>query len=60
MNTRLLPILCLLPLCSLVRADDPCAQPAPEVMAEAAGVKLPALPWHVANIWWEFEKLRSA
>ena len=23
-------------------------------MAKAAGVVLPALPWHVANIWWEF------
>ena len=25
-------------------------------MAEAVGVTLPPLPWHVANIWWNFEK----
>lgn len=37
-------------------APDPCAQPSPEQMAKAAGVTLPRLPWHVANIWWEFEK----
>ena len=33
-----------------------CEQPTPEKMAEAAGVKLPPSPWHVANIWWNFEK----
>jgi hypothetical protein len=37
-------------------AEDPCAQPTPEAMAEAAGVTLPKLPWHVANIWWSYEK----
>jgi hypothetical protein len=37
-------------------AEDRCAQPTPEAMAEAAGVTLPKLPWHVANIWWNFEK----
>ncbi|OWK37542.1 DUF3472 domain-containing protein [Fimbriiglobus ruber] len=37
-------------------AADPCAQPTPEEMAAAAGVKLPKRPWHVANIWWDFEK----
>ena len=37
-------------------AADPCEQPAPEAMAAEAGVKLPRRPWHVANIWWEFEK----
>lgn len=37
-------------------AADPCAQPTPEEMAAATGVKLPARPWHVANIWWGFAK----
>ncbi len=37
-------------------AEDPCKQEAPEEMARAAGVTLPGLPWHVANIWWEFDK----
>lgn len=36
-------------------AEDLCAQPSPEAMAEAAGVTLPKLPWHVANIWWTFD-----
>jgi hypothetical protein len=36
-------------------AEDPCAQPSPREMAEASGVTLPRLPWHVVNIWWEFE-----
>jgi len=34
---------------------ESCAQPSPEEMAKAAGVSLPRLPWHLANIWWEFE-----
>ena len=25
-------------------------------MAQTAGVTLPKSPWHVANIWWDFEK----
>jgi hypothetical protein len=33
-----------------------CQQPSPEAMAAAVGVKLPPSPWHVANIWWNFEK----
>jgi hypothetical protein len=37
-------------------AEDACAQPTPEAMAEAAGVTLPKLPWHVANIWWNYDK----
>jgi hypothetical protein len=37
-------------------AVDPCAQPSPEEMASAAGVTLPKRPWHVANIWWDFEE----
>jgi len=37
-------------------AEDPCAQPSPEEMAKSAGVTLPHRPWHVANIWWDFQK----
>ena len=37
-------------------AEDLCKQPSPEEMAKAAGVTLPGSPWHVANIWWDFEK----
>src|SRR5258705_11145332 len=36
--------------------EDSCAQPSPQEMATAAGVTLPKLPWHVVNIWWDFEK----
>ncbi|MCW1926647.1 hypothetical protein OKA05_29105 [Luteolibacter arcticus] len=53
-----LPKICLLTLASLTAfasaQEDPCAQPSPKEMAEAAGVKLPRSPWHVANIWWDF------
>lgn len=38
-----------------LHAEDLCRQPSPEAMAESAGVKLPPLPWHVANVWWDFE-----
>lgn len=49
-------ILILLLACSLaVLAEDLCKQPSPEDMAKATGVTLPPLPWHVANIWWDFE-----
>ena len=37
-------------------AKDECAQPSPKEMADALGVKLPRRPWHVVNIWWDFEK----
>jgi hypothetical protein len=37
-------------------AEDLCKQPSPEDMAKAAGVTLPKSPWHVVNIWWDFEK----
>ena len=33
-----------------------CTQPTPAEMAKVAGVMLPRLPWHVVNIWWDFEK----
>jgi hypothetical protein len=36
--------------------EDSCAQPSPEAMAEAADVTLPHQPWHVANVWWDFQK----
>lgn len=36
--------------------DLSCEQPTPQAMAAAAGVTLPPSPWHVANIWWDFEK----
>lgn len=36
--------------------DLTCVQPSPAEMAKAAGVTLPGLPWHVANVWWEFER----
>ena len=35
-------------------AAESCEQPAPEVMAKAAGVTLPPQPWHLVNIWWDF------
>ena len=37
-------------------AADPCAQEKPEEMAKALGITLPHRPWHVVNIWWDFEK----
>lgn len=48
--------LSLLLLTVPARAEDLCAQPVPEAMAETAGVTLPKLPWHVANLWWNFGK----
>ncbi len=49
-------LLFILMTVGVLHADDLCKQPSPEAMAEAAGVKLPPLPWHVANVWWDFEK----
>lgn len=46
--------LAVLALTSL--AADLCEQPSSEEMAASAGVELPKRPWHVANIWWNFEK----
>ena len=31
-------------------------QPTPAEMAKRAGVKLPSLPWHLADFWWVFDK----
>ena len=53
---RLLPLLLLAVTAMPALADDPCAQPSPQAMAEALGVKLPPRPWHVANIWWTFQQ----
>lgn len=39
-----------------VVTDESCEQPSPEEMAKAAGVTLPHQPWHVANVWWDFQK----
>jgi len=41
---------------SVCVGEDLCKQPSPEDMAKAAGVTLPPSPWHVANVWWDFEK----
>jgi len=56
MLAKFLPFTLLLLIASVVpAADDPCAQPSPEEMAEAVGARLPPRPWHVANVWWNFE-----
>jgi hypothetical protein len=44
------------PTAGMSDAGESCVQPSPEEMARAAGVVLPRQPWHVANIWWDFEK----
>jgi len=31
-------------------------QPSPQEMAKALGIKLPRSPWHLADIWWTFDK----
>jgi hypothetical protein len=49
-------LLFILMTTGVLHAEDLCQQPTPEAMAEAAGVRLPPLPWHVANVWWDFEK----
>ncbi|MHA3775154.1 hypothetical protein ACXR0O_26830 [Verrucomicrobiota bacterium sgz303538] len=57
MQNNIITALALLSLATTCFAEeDLCAQPTPEKMAEAAGVTLPKLPWHVANVWWQFEK----
>lgn len=58
MKTRLIALI-IIPLTSALFAEpveDFCAQPSPEEMAKAVGVTLPKRPWHVANVWWDFEK----
>jgi hypothetical protein len=40
---------------SLHAEDLSPAQDSPAEMAKAAGVTLPHLPWHVADVWWEFQ-----
>lgn len=41
-------------------ADLSPAQPAPEKMAQGLGVALPRLPWHLADIWWQFPEPTEA
>jgi hypothetical protein len=36
--------------------EESSEQPSPEKMAKSAGVTLPHQPWHLVNIWWEFQK----
>jgi hypothetical protein len=45
-------VLLLLPVAT---DTDPCEQDAPEKMAKQLGIRLPPRPWHLANIWWDFE-----
>jgi hypothetical protein len=45
-----------IPVPKSLDAGESCALPSPEEMAKAAGVTLPHQPWHVANIWWDFEQ----
>jgi hypothetical protein len=33
-----------------------CEQRSPETMAAELGLTLPRRPWHLANIWWQFEQ----
>ena len=49
-------VIAIIPFQAALHAEDLCAQPSPEEMAKAAGVTLPKSPWHVANIWWDFQK----
>lgn len=49
----------LLPLPAQQPAPPPVADPAtlpPQEQASRLGIKLPGLPWHVADFWWTFEK----
>src|SRR4051812_13483942 len=56
-----LALACVLMNCGVLAADssaneESCAQPSPQEMAKAVGITLPKLPWHLVNIWWDFEK----
>jgi len=46
----------VLPMHAMLAEDDPCAQPSPAEMAKELGIQLPKSPWHVVNLWWDFEK----
>lgn len=41
---------------ALSAAELSCVQPAPSEMAQAAGVTLPPRPWHLADLWWDFQQ----
>ena len=50
-------MMCLLLLGLTVRAVEfSVEKPSPEVMAREAGVTLPRLPWHLVDLWWDFEE----
>ena len=34
-------------------------QPSPQEMAKALGIKLPRSPWHLADIWWTFDRVTN-
>jgi hypothetical protein len=42
--------------CARAAEELSTAQESPKQMAEKLGTKLPSLPWHVADIWWKFDK----
>ena len=49
-------ILLMIGVAGVTLGEDLCQQPSPVEMAKAADVILPKSPWHVVNIWWDFEK----
>jgi hypothetical protein len=57
LSADLLTQLKALPLAAALSATgETCDQASPEEMAKAVGVKLPPRPWHLINIWWDFQK----
>ena len=56
-STRIVALLATGLLAPAVVAEElDTGQPSPREMADALGVQLPRLPWHLADIWWNFEK----
>ena len=55
MSRTFIALLVPLLLSASAFAEDLCQQPSPVEMAKAAGITLPKSPWHVVNIWWDFE-----
>jgi hypothetical protein len=53
-----LGILCLIYAfgCAALAEELSTEQPAPETMAAEAGIQLPKRPWHMVDLYWEFEK----
>lgn len=52
---RFLGVLAMTMGLALAAEEISTTQPSPEEMAQKAGVKLPPLPWHMTDIWWQFE-----